>query len=73
MPVRIINTKTQVKSSTGTGASQDITHSLGVTPQFVTITPTATGATEASWISADKSKITVNVTNAKTFKVKIEA
>lgn len=55
-------------TSTGTGAQQTIAHGLGVTPNVVFITPTATGATEACQsAAADATNIYLTVTNLKTY------
>jgi hypothetical protein len=55
-------------TSTGTGAQQTIAHGLGITPDNVTITATATGTTETSLTAAsDATNIYPTVTNAKTY------
>ena len=55
-------------TSTGTGAQQTIAHGLGITPNIVYITPTATGAVETSQTAAaDATNIYLTVTNLKTY------
>jgi hypothetical protein len=55
-------------TSTGTGAQQTIAHGLAATPNNVFLTPTATGATEASLTAAsDATNIFPTVTNLKTY------
>jgi hypothetical protein len=55
-------------TSTGTGAQQTIAHGLAAIPNNVMITPTATGATEASiTAAADATNIYPTVTNLKTY------